>query len=1217
MDTLAPPVVAVVVAHDPGPWFEETLASLASQDYAELSVLVLDAGSAEDLTARVAAVLPTAYVRRFEANRGFGATVNEVSAMVDGAAYFLLCHDDVALFTDTVHLMVEEAFRSNAGIVSPKVVSWDDPQRLIHVGMVVDKGGSVVERVHVNEIDHGQHDAVRDVFVAPGGATLVRVDLFDELGGFDPSIVAMGEDLDLCWRAQVVGARIIVAPDARIRHLEELAGGDRPLDQSLFAPKTASGGDLHLRSGGEETPTPGGPDQPGGTSDDPDPEVPAVAGIGGTEVPAGTLAAGVGRPDHPSEESAPRHPVTLQELQRRHELLAAFKCYSTSHLIRVVPQVLILAIGEVIVAELAGNRIRARAVVRAWRWNLGRLPETRLRRKQLKSHRRLGDKEIRVLQLRGSARLSAYLRRVFQYGFHGAHADEMAAADEIPDALVAGAQAAAAVEAGGGTGGAGGTRGLGSPDAAPHVQSRGWVSGRVRVTAWVVAALILLLGSRGVLTGRLPAVGQFTPFPGWTTTWSQFGAGWHPSGVGTTAPATPALALVGLVGTVLLGAMGLAQKFLIFGCLPVGAWGTVRLLRPFGSQRASLVAALAYLAMALPYNALALGRWGALIAYAGTPWVLGRLFRATGTAPYLRAVPGGSTTGHTPGTGLPKPPSSLRQRTAAWLGRHDGLRAALALGLVEAVLISFAPAMAIVVLLAAVALLASSLIGGDWASTRRALSLTVGATIVAVLVCLPWVIGVLLAGKGAVAVFGVPVPASEAATWGSLLRFSVGPIGVSPLAWGFVAAALVPLLLAHDVRFRWAVRLWSIALVFWVLAWVMGNGWTGSLAIDPLILLAPVAAAVAGLIGLGIAAFEEDLRAVEFGWRQLVVVVATGVVVLASLPTLASALPGRWDLPTNDFSQSVSWMQAKVSQGSFRVLWLGDERALNQGSWSAGDGFAYATSEDGPPDARWLWNAAGPGPATGLASAVDLARTNGTNQLGRMLAPAGVRYVVLLTSLAPEISGEQSPEEYPVPADLAPALASQLDLNPVLSGTGITVYDNTAWIPERAAVATGSTASGGTPVANGPADPSALAGAPGAPIVPGASPVLPGPAASRSYTGPLPAGTVLAALAPAGRWSLVAANGASAVRSRSFGWAAGFASVAPGPATLRFRGGVLAPLSLVGSVIVWILAVGLLIGRRLGGPRRAARARRHPVAAARRQPAGSDSPGLEPAEVAP
>ena len=46
--------------------------------------------------------------------------------------------------------------------------------------------------------------------------------------------------------------------------------------------------------------------------------------------------------------------------------------------------------------------------------------------------------------------------------------------------------------------------------------------------------------------------------------------GWHPSGVGTTAPVSPALAISGFAGTVLLGAMGLAQKALIFACLPFG-----------------------------------------------------------------------------------------------------------------------------------------------------------------------------------------------------------------------------------------------------------------------------------------------------------------------------------------------------------------------------------------------------------------------------------------------------------------------------------------------------------------------------------------------------------------------------------------------------------------------------------------------------------------------
>ncbi len=1121
MDTLAPPVVAVVVAHDPGPWFEETLASLASQDYAELSVLVLDAGSAEDLTVRVASVLPTAYVRRFEKNLGYGATINEVGSMVDGAAYYLLCHDDVALFPDAVHLMVEEAFRSNAGIVSPKVVSWDDPERLIHVGMVVDKGGSVVERIQVNEIDHGQHDAVRDVFVAPGGTTLVRADLFDELGGFDPAIAAMGEDLDLCWRAQVVGARIIVAPDARVRHLEELAAGARPLDPALVGPGT----------GGEG----GGPND---------------------------------------------HPVTLQELQRRHELLAVFKCYGTFHLIRVVPQVLILAICEVTVAELAGNRTRARAVLRAWRWNLGRLSETRRQRKELKAHRRLSDKEIRLLQVGGSARLSAYVRRVFQHGFHGAHADELAAVDE-------GAQAAH----GGATGGdAAPTRPGGAGDRSAPGEARGRVSGRTRATTWIIAGLLLVLGSRGVMSGRLPAIGQFTPFPNWSATFSQFAAGWQPSGVGSTAPATPALALVGLVGTVLLGAMGLAQKVLIFACLPLGAWGAVRLLRPFGSQRAALVTGLAYLAMALPYNALALGRWGALVAYAGAPWILARLFRATRTAPYALPSRSPSVSPPTAGTAAissaPGAPSSVRHRIAAWTGRHDTFRTVVALGLIEAVLISFEPALAIVVVAAALALVASSCIGGDWRSTRRALTLALRATVVAALICLPWVIGVVWAGRGAVAVFGVPVPASDAASWGSLLRFSVGPIGASPLAWGFAAAALVPLLLAREERFRWAVRFWSIALVFWVVAWVMGRGWTGNLAVDPLVLLAPAAVGVAGLIGLGIAAFEEDLRAAEFGWRQLVVVVATGLVVLASLPTLVSALPGRWELPINDFSQSVAWMHAKAADGSFRVLWLGDGRSLNQGSWSAGNGLAYATSEDGPPDARWLWSAASPGPTSGLATAVNLARSDGTNQLGRMLAPAGVRYVVLLTSLAPEISGEQSPEQYPVPSDLAPALASQLDLNPVVSGTGITVYANTAWIPERAAVV------GRATVANSTSDPAALAGSPGVSIVPGAVPVLPGSPTSRSYRGPLRPGTVLTALAPAGRWTLVGPSGTTAVRTPSFGWAGSYAVTAPGQGTLRFHGGVLTPLALAGSIVAWGLAVIVLLGRRLGGSTGAVRLRR-------------------------
>jgi hypothetical protein len=287
-------------------------------------------------------------------------------------------------------------------------------------------------------------------------------------------------------------------------------------------------------------------------------------------------------------------------------------------------------------------------------------------------------------------------------------------------------------------------------------------------------------------------------------------------------------------------------------------------------------------------------------------------------------------------------------------------------------------------------------------------------------------------------------------------------------------------------------------------------------------------------------------------------------------------------------------MQAKGAAGSFRVLWLGDPRSLNQGSWSAGDGLAYATSEHGSPDARWLWNAAGPGPTSGLASAVDLARSDRTDQLGSMLAPAGVRYVVLLTSVAPEISGEQSPQQYPVPSDVAPALGRQLDLIPVIAGTGITVYDNAAWIPERAEVAGGVTPAKTT-------SPDVLAAAPGSKIVPGAQPVLPGPAASRVYRGPLSKGTVLTALAPAGSWSLIAPSGVPAPRAASFGWAGSYRVDAAGSGTLRFEGGLLVPLSGLLSIAGWLLAAAALIGRRRH------RLSWHPSAGGRRR-VGADEP---------
>jgi GT2 family glycosyltransferase len=245
MDSRAPAVVAVIVTTGSGPGLEATAASLAAQNYEELSLLVVANGDAPHVPARVAAVAPNAFVRILEENRGFGPACNEAALMIDGSAFFLFCHDDVRLEPDAVQLMVEAAFRTNAGVVTPKVVAYEDPLVLLHAGQTCDRFGVVRERVELGEIDHGQQDLERDVFVAPGGVTLVRTDLFTTLRGFDPLITLLGEDLDLCWRAQVAGARIVVAPLAKVAHRETIATGERQV--TAIGTRTASRQDLQRR----------------------------------------------------------------------------------------------------------------------------------------------------------------------------------------------------------------------------------------------------------------------------------------------------------------------------------------------------------------------------------------------------------------------------------------------------------------------------------------------------------------------------------------------------------------------------------------------------------------------------------------------------------------------------------------------------------------------------------------------------------------------------------------------------------------------------------------------------------------------------------------------------------------------------------------------------------------------------------------------------------
>jgi GT2 family glycosyltransferase len=954
----APAVVAVVVTCDPGPWLEQALTSLATQDYPNLSLLVVDAASDEDPTPRIAAVASEALVVRLDRRVGFGRAANEALKRVDGASHLLFCHDDVVLDTGAVRALVEEAFRANAGVTTPKYVEWDHPDRLLALGATTDKVGVVQELVDPGELDQEQHDVVREVLVAPSGVMLIRTDLIRALGGFNATIDQFGEDLDLSWRARVAGARIVVVPQARVRHLQALRRGERP---------------------GWATPV--------------------------------------------ARQRAAR-------LADEHRIRTLLSCYRWWDVAWILPLAWVYIFGEAVTRLLQGRPGDAWHTLAAFGGAFRHPARLWRSRQRVQRRRRAGDRDIRRLQVRGNARFRAFVRTHVDDVREGLPPAPLASPD-APDragdggsgrpgarmaARLAAARAARARYAQGDRPGRGGGAapydGNGAGDGAPAAAGTG-VSTNRRVTALVAVALVavLIFGSRSLFGHALPAVGQVpNTSTGWSSMWRAWWSTWQPNGLGVAAPSTPALGLLWVLDTVLLGATGVLQHVLVLGPLVIGPLGAYRAGRWWGSRRGRLAALIAYAIIPLPYNALARGHWPGLIAYAAAPWVLALICRLSGEIPF---------------------PSTTLDRA---FGRI------VALGLLVAVTAAFVPSWWYVVPAIGLALLVGSALVGRPRQGVQMLAVAAGASVAALVLLLPWAASVL--GRGP-ATFGLRTDTHL--SMGQLLRFATGPVGHGPLGWALLAAAALPLFIGRGWRLAWAARLWVVALVFVWLTWAGLRGWIPSLPVE--VGLAPAAAALAGSVALGAVAFELDLPGYRFGWRQLAAGLAGVGLAVAAIPMLTASGQGRWHLPSADATSVLAFLPDSHDSGDYRVLWVGAPDALPLAGRSLGSGLAYATSSNGEPALSDVW-ATGPVGATPvLASDLRLAEGRLTTKLGHLLAPLAVRYLVIPNHNGPGGSGAVSE---PVPGALLNGMLLQTDLQVLNVDPDYVVYLNSAWAPGRA-----------------------------------------------------------------------------------------------------------------------------------------------------------------------
>jgi GT2 family glycosyltransferase len=191
-----------------------TLASLERQTV-PAEVVVVDNRSTDGTAEAVARTHPRVHVLRNERNLGFGAAINRAALELQGDV-LVLVNNDVVCEPEFLERITAPLADPDVGSVAGVLLQSAAPGFVDSAGIELDT--TLGSWDHLWNRPVGELATAADPVGPCGGAAAYRLQTFQELGGFDETLFAYWEDVDLALRFREAGLRCVLAADARALH---------------------------------------------------------------------------------------------------------------------------------------------------------------------------------------------------------------------------------------------------------------------------------------------------------------------------------------------------------------------------------------------------------------------------------------------------------------------------------------------------------------------------------------------------------------------------------------------------------------------------------------------------------------------------------------------------------------------------------------------------------------------------------------------------------------------------------------------------------------------------------------------------------------------------------------------------------------------------------------------------------------------------------------
>lgn len=225
-------VAVVILSWNGIHYFSQFMPSVIAHTPSNLcDIIVADNMSSDGSVSYLKDHFPSVKVIENKRNGGYAGGYNDALKFVD-AEYYVLLNQDIEVtpgwIERTIHAMEAD---KNIAAAQPKLRAYDNKEYFEYAGAsggYLDTFGYPYCRGRVFdtiERDNGQYDDTVDVFWATGACLFIRSEVWHEVGGLDEDFFAHQEEIDLCWRLNSIGKRVVVVPEALVYHV---GGGSLP-----------------------------------------------------------------------------------------------------------------------------------------------------------------------------------------------------------------------------------------------------------------------------------------------------------------------------------------------------------------------------------------------------------------------------------------------------------------------------------------------------------------------------------------------------------------------------------------------------------------------------------------------------------------------------------------------------------------------------------------------------------------------------------------------------------------------------------------------------------------------------------------------------------------------------------------------------------------------------------------------------------------------------